>query len=128
MAAGLPVSSAAFVGRAVAWSAVARQERMVEAYGRDTDEEVERPGRWNGRVVITLGDRYTEVEEPIARLRENWFGAENTRLTRLQQAATDFRGGGPKLEADGLADAQAERIEHEDWKPSNGRVHAIDAL
>jgi hypothetical protein len=40
---------------------------------------------------LTLGDRYTELEGPIARLRREWFGEENTRDTRKQQMATDFR-------------------------------------
>lgn len=82
------MSSAEFVALAVVYSAVARQERQVEAYGKD--EGVEGPGRWNGRTILTLGDRYTELEEPIADLRERWFGEENTRLTRAQQMATDF--------------------------------------
>ena len=89
MAAGLPVSSAHFVGLAVAYSATAQQKHNVEAYGKDQDEGG--PGRWNGRVILTLGDSYTEIEEAIARLRPQWFGGETTVLTRKQQAATDFR-------------------------------------
>ncbi|KAL4767278.1 short chain dehydrogenase reductase [Aspergillus nidulans var. acristatus] len=92
IAAGLPVSSAEFVGLAVVYSAVATQQRLVEPYGKDTDDE-NGPSRWNGRTILTLGDRYTELEEPIASLRPEWFGKENTRLTRLQQTATDFRTG-----------------------------------
>ena len=90
IAAGLPVSSARFVGMAVVYSAVANQNRQVEAYGRD--ERIDVPGRWNGRVILTLGDEYTEVEEPIASLRPQWFGRQNTDLTREQQIATDTRG------------------------------------
>ncbi|PLN86872.1 short chain dehydrogenase reductase [Aspergillus taichungensis] len=89
IAAGLPVSSAEFVGLAVVYSAVARQKRLVEQYGKDGGDDHE--SRWNGRTILTLGDRYTELEEPIASLRPRWFGEENTRLTRLQQSATDFR-------------------------------------
>ncbi len=89
LAAGLPVSSAYFVGLAVVFSAVAKQERQVEAYGKD--EGVEVAGRWNGRTILTLGDSYTELEEPIASLRPQWFGKQNTELTRAQQMATDFR-------------------------------------
>ena len=89
MAAGLPVSSAHFVGLAIVYSATAEQKRSVEPYGKDSNEDT--PGRWNGRTILTLGDAYTELEEPIARLRPQWFGDENTRLTRLQQSATDFR-------------------------------------
>lgn len=89
MAAGLPVSSADFVGLAIAYSATAAQSRTVETYGKDFSEH--RHGRWNGRCILTLGETYTELEEPIAELRPQWFGAENTKLTRMQQAATDFR-------------------------------------
>ncbi|KAI9739469.1 MAG: Short-chain dehydrogenase/reductase prx4 [Claussenomyces sp. TS43310] len=89
MAAGLPVSNAHFVGLAVVYSAVAHQTRTVEPYGKDSDDEV--AGKWNGRVIMTLGETYTELEEPIARLRPQWFGEQNTILTRKQQAATDFR-------------------------------------
>lgn len=89
IAAGLPVSSADFVGLAVAYSATARQSRSVEPYGKDPDEEVSGP--WNGRTILTLGDTYTELEEPIASLREQWFGEKNTQLTRMQQTVTDFR-------------------------------------
>jgi NAD(P)-dependent dehydrogenase (short-subunit alcohol dehydrogenase family) len=89
MAAGLPVSSAHFVGLAIVYSATAEQRRSVEPYGKDSNKDT--PGRWNGRTILTLGDAYTELEEPIARLRPQWFGEENTRLTMAQQAATDFR-------------------------------------
>lgn len=99
MAMGLPVSDARFVGLALVYSAVATQDRTVQAYGKDKDrdhEVVHETGgsarqRWNGRVILTLGDTYTEVEEITADLRPFWFGRDNARLTRLQQAATDFR-------------------------------------
>lgn len=77
------------VGLAVVYSAVANQDRRVEDYGRDM--EGPGSGKWNGRVILTLGDRYTELEEGIASTRDLWFGKENTRLTRAQQTATDFR-------------------------------------
>lgn len=98
LAHGLPVSSAHFVGLALAYSATATQSRRVDVYGKETDAQrypttasQEKEERWNGRVILTLGDRYTELEEPIADLRPFWFGRENLALTRLQQAATDFR-------------------------------------
>lgn len=91
ISAGLPVSSAHFVGLALVYSATAKESRRVEAYGKDRDSETEREGRWNGRIILTLKDTYTELEEPIASLKEQWFGKENTKLTRMQQAATDFR-------------------------------------
>lgn len=90
IAAGLPVSSAEFVGLAVVYSAVATQQGRVEPYGKDTKES-DGPGRWHGRGILTLGDAYTEVEGPVANLRTEWFGKKNTELTRLQQMATDFR-------------------------------------
>lgn len=79
------------MGLALVYSATAREKRRVQAYGKEKDEEDEREGRWNGRVILTLGDRYTELEESIADSRAVWFGQENLELTRLQQAATDFR-------------------------------------
>ena len=92
ISAGLPVSSADFVGLAIAYSATAKQRHQVELYGKDSAGLVaDAPARWNGRTILTLGDRYTELEEPIASLRPQWFGEENTRLTREQQKATDFR-------------------------------------
>lgn len=83
------MSSAYSVGLAVVYSAVAKQERQVEAYGKDKGVDV--AGRWNGRTILTLGDGYTELEEPIASLKPQWFGKLNTDLTRAQQTATDFR-------------------------------------
>lgn len=90
MAAGLPVSSAHFVALAVVFSAVAHQKQRVEDYGKD--EAGTGSGRWNGRTILTLGDEYTELEELIARSKAQWFGGKNLELTRMQQAATDFRG------------------------------------
>ncbi|KAI9046673.1 hypothetical protein LZ554_009413 [Drepanopeziza brunnea f. sp. 'monogermtubi'] len=89
MDAGLPVSSAHTVGLAVVYSAVARQPRMVEAYGKETTLDVE--GRWNGRTILTLGESYTEVEEKLADLRPVWFGWRNADLTKKQQTTADFR-------------------------------------
>ncbi|RYP61516.1 hypothetical protein DL770_009770 [Monosporascus sp. CRB-9-2] len=88
---GLPVSDADFVGLALVYSATAQQDRMVEPYGKETEQGIWRSGRWNGRVILTLGKEYTEMEEPLADLRPFWFGRDNLRLTRQQQAATDFR-------------------------------------
>lgn len=89
VAAGLPASSPEHVGLAIVYSVTARQNRQVESYGKDSNENT--PGRWNGRTIFTLGDTYTELEESIASLRPQWFGQENTQLTRLQQIITDFR-------------------------------------
>nr|AUW30993.1 putative short-chain dehydrogenase/reductase [Cladonia uncialis subsp. uncialis] len=91
-AAGLPVSTPEFVGLALVYSATARQSRGVEAYGKEKEADILHEGRWNGRVIMTLGTRYTELEEPIAELRPVWFGKENFELSRAQQAATDPRG------------------------------------
>ncbi|KAK1976434.1 short chain dehydrogenase reductase [Colletotrichum cereale] len=93
LAAGLPVSSADFVGLAVVYSAIATQSQTVELYGKDNLDLAKKPSRWNGRTILTLGDNYTELEGPIASLRIKWFGSQNTELTRFQQAATDFRVG-----------------------------------
>jgi len=88
--AGLPVSSADFVGLAVVYSAVGKQDRRVEPYGKDTDED-DGIGRWHGRGILTLGEAYTEVEGPVANLRQEWLGKKNAELTRAQQTMTDFR-------------------------------------
>ncbi|PVH93070.1 short chain dehydrogenase reductase [Periconia macrospinosa] len=88
---GLPVSDAHFVGLALVHSATATQDRMVEPYGKEDEADRFKPSRWNRRVILTLGNAYTELEELEADLRPFCFGQEKTRLTRLQQAATDFR-------------------------------------
>lgn len=87
----LPVSNADFVGLALVYSATARQARRVEVYGKEAETDLWADERWNGRVIFTLGDRYTELEEPISDLRRFWLGEENLELTRRQQAATDVR-------------------------------------
>ncbi|KAL3417258.1 hypothetical protein PVAG01_11258 [Phlyctema vagabunda] len=92
--AGLPVSAAHFVGLAVVYSAIATERMKVDTYGKDATGWAESPGRWNGRTILTLGTRYTELEGPFADSRERWFGVENMQETRLQQAATDFRPNG----------------------------------
>ncbi|KAK1657953.1 short chain dehydrogenase reductase [Colletotrichum godetiae] len=91
MDAGLPVSSAHFVGLAVVYSAVAMESEKVQAYGKDNAEWKKTRGRWSGRVILTLGERYTELEGPLANCRDTWMGAENLQETEMQQAATDFR-------------------------------------
>ncbi|KAI0113599.1 short chain dehydrogenase reductase [Nemania sp. FL0031] len=91
IAMGLPVSTASFVGLALVYSATAQQKRRVEVYGKEHEDELWTEERWNGRVILTLGERYTEIEGPLADLKPFWFGQENVEWTRLQQAATDFR-------------------------------------
>ncbi|KAH8746644.1 short chain dehydrogenase reductase [Hyaloscypha finlandica] len=91
MAQGLPVSDAHFVGLALVYSAIAKQSRRVQTYGKDKEEDLWKHERWNGRVILTLGDSYTELEEPLADLSPFWMGRENLRWTQMQQAATDFR-------------------------------------
>lgn len=91
MQAGFPISSSYHVGLALVYSATATQSRQVEGYGKDTSADVASAGRWNGRVILTLGDRWTEIEEPLASLRAQWFGEWNTEKTALQQKLTDMR-------------------------------------
>lgn len=91
IAAGAPVSSAHHAALAVAYSATATQEHSVERYGKDSEERVKSKGRWNGRVILTLGDSWTEIEEPMAKLRPQWMGEYATKMTALQQRLTDFR-------------------------------------
>ncbi|PYI24531.1 putative short chain dehydrogenase/ reductase [Aspergillus violaceofuscus CBS 115571] len=90
MAAGAPVSTARHVALAVVYSATASQPHSVESYGNDGPKQLG-PGRWNGRVILTLGDKWTELEEPLAERRIDWFGAWNTEKTALQQKLTDMR-------------------------------------
>ncbi len=73
------------------YSATATEPRRVEDYGKDKAEEREGERRWNGRVIVVLGDTYTEVEEIYADLRRIWLGEENAKLFKSQQAATDGR-------------------------------------
>ena len=89
--AGLPLSTAHHVGLALVYSATAREKRKVALYGRDRDDTLRTAGRWNGRIIFTLKDTYTELEEGLADMTPDWFGKENQRLTVLQQALTDFR-------------------------------------
>ncbi|KAI9787994.1 MAG: hypothetical protein M1816_007298 [Peltula sp. TS41687] len=91
MAAGAPVSSAEHVGLAIAYSATATQANQVEGYGRDTPDGIQAEGRWNGRAILTLGDTWTEIEEPLAKLRPQWLGIYQTEKTAWQQALTDMR-------------------------------------
>ncbi|XXH02095.1 hypothetical protein Hte_008461 [Hypoxylon texense] len=90
IAAQLPVSTGKHVGLAIAYSATARQSRRVEDYGKDgTAADV--AGRWNGRVIHTLGDTFTEVEEALVQTRPQWWGQRNTELALAQQRVTDIR-------------------------------------
>lgn len=88
---GMPLSSARHVGAALVYSAVARETRRVDVYGKEPAENLNKEGRWNGRVILTLGNTYTELEEKLADLRPEWFGEENNRLTNRQQMITDHR-------------------------------------
>lgn len=90
-AAGLPISSAYHVGLAVVYSAVAQQPHAVAAYGKDDPAKTSSPGRWNGRIILTVEDRYTEIEEAHAALRPQWFGAKNSEIMAQQQKSTDMR-------------------------------------
>ena len=91
MAAGAPVSSAEHVGLALVYSATASQPNQTEPYGLDTPEMVNAKGRWNGRAILTLGDTWTEVEEPLAKLRPQRLGGFQTEKTAWQQSLTDQR-------------------------------------
>ncbi|KAI9653413.1 MAG: hypothetical protein M1821_007078 [Bathelium mastoideum] len=106
MAAGLPVSSSEHVALALAFSATAYEEKQVELYGKElelgpvsnkSNKDATNPNgetarhRWNGRILLTLGDTATELEEPLADLREQYMGEYVTKLTRQQQAMTDGR-------------------------------------
>ena len=91
VAAGLPVSAAEHVAKAILYCAIGQQDHRVEEYGKDTPETF-RPGPLNGRTILTLGETWTEVEEPLVACRQQWMGLKNEHLTRKQQAITDSRG------------------------------------
>ena len=91
MSAGLPVSTAQFVALAIVYSTVASESCKVQCYGKDSNEWRGESGRWNGRTILTLGDRYTELEEKLSGCQFEWFGCDNLRDTRMQQAVTDSR-------------------------------------
>ncbi|KAL4936870.1 hypothetical protein BDV06DRAFT_232952 [Aspergillus oleicola] len=88
---GIPISDVRIPALALIYSAIAIEKRRVEAYGREKEAGKWVTGRWNGRIIMTLGDEYAELEEPISDLRPFWFGPEVFERARLQQAATDFR-------------------------------------
>lgn len=90
-AASLPVSSARAVALALVYSAVAQEPRCVDAFGKDDDADCIRKAPWNGRVILVMGDQYTELEEPYADSRATWLGPENLRIARAQDALFDNR-------------------------------------
>lgn len=57
IATSAPVSNAHHVRLAVAYSAIATQQRQVKDYGQDSGAKIESFSRWNGHVILTLGDR-----------------------------------------------------------------------
>lgn len=89
---GIGINTAESTGLALVYSAVASQKRRVEVHGRESAEKLKVPGRWNGRIILALGDRYRETEEVLADTREIWFGKQFCKWTIMQQVATDFRG------------------------------------
>ncbi|KAI1177520.1 NAD(P)-binding protein [Nemania sp. FL0916] len=100
VATGLPVlSPPEKPALALIYSATAKQDRRVETYGKEQSTDLYKQERWNGRIIYVLSDRFTEIEQSMADLRPYWFGMENTRLIKLQQAATDMRQeiGSPRL-------------------------------
>jgi hypothetical protein len=90
-AASLPISTARHVGLALVYSAVARQSSRVENYAGESPLKNGKEEKWNGRVIVTLGDAWTEVEEQLVQLRPKWWGEKNENLTVSQQKITDFR-------------------------------------
>ncbi|ROV87859.1 hypothetical protein VSDG_09544 [Cytospora chrysosperma] len=85
----LPLSKAEDVALALVYSATARQARRVETYGDEPDTALMVEGRWNGRVIQVLGEKFREIEQPLVDSRAVWLGEEFERLTKIQQSATD---------------------------------------
>lgn len=89
---GIGINTSESAGLALVYSAVAQENRRVEVHGRESAEKLNTPGRWNGRMILALGDKFREIEELLADTREIWFGKQFSKWTIMQQAATDFRG------------------------------------
>lgn len=87
----LPLSTADNVGLALVYSAVAMQSRRVEKYEQGKNDAEDRyESRWNGRVIVTSGDRYMEVEGPLAESRPMWVREVSDTLSRTELVATNF--------------------------------------
>lgn len=93
-AAGLPVCTADSVGLALAYSATAHESESnrTDVYGRKKESDNAGTRRWNGKVIMVLGESYTELEGPYAEFLPKWLGKENDRLIKAQQALTNSRG------------------------------------
>ncbi|KAI1112029.1 NAD(P)-binding protein [Nemania sp. NC0429] len=94
IATGLPIlATPELVALALAYSATAKQDRRVAVYGKEREADLYKAERWNGRIIFVMGDKFTEIEQPMSDLRPFWLGMENDRLVKLQQAVTDTRQG-----------------------------------
>lgn len=91
--AGVVVCTAEDVAKALLYSATAQETRRVEVYGKEAQSELAKPGRWNGRVILQLGDRYLELEEGLSDFRDSgsWIGPEHLKSIKKSQALTDWR-------------------------------------
>ena len=67
------------------------ESNRTDLYGRDKESDGPRVRRWNGKVIMTLGNSCTELEGTLADLRTVWLGKDNDRLIKAQQAVTDSR-------------------------------------
>lgn len=73
------------------YSATAKQSRRVEEYGQPkNDAEKNYESRWNGRVIVTSGERYMEVEESLAEARPMWLREESDTISRIDTVAANF--------------------------------------
>lgn len=87
----LPISTADHVGLALVYSAIAKQSRRVEQYGQQKNDTEDRDeSRWNGRVIVTSGERYMEVEEPLAEARPMWLREESDSISKIELVAAEF--------------------------------------
>lgn len=91
--AGVVVSTADDVAKALLFSATAQETRRVEVYGKEAQSELNQPGRWNGRVILQLGDKYLELEERLSDWRDagSLTGQEHIKSIKKSQALTDWR-------------------------------------
>lgn len=91
--AGIVICSADDVAKALVFSATAQETRRVEIYGKEDQSELAKPGRWNGRVILQLGESFLEIEEGLCDLRDSgsWIGPEYLKSIKQSQALTDWR-------------------------------------
>lgn len=86
---GVPVSDPIVVARALIHSAVARQPRRVSTLAGEDKDALMTESRWNGRVIMVMGDKYRELEQLLADARHVWFGKKFSSWLMSQRQMTE---------------------------------------